>query len=350
MVLKSPSNISRPITIDDVAALSGVSRITVSRALLSNPQLVAKETRLKIEAAANALGYVPNLAASALSGRKSGIIAALVSTLGDSYFTMMMEGIQNSFQDTGLQLLIGDMRYNPDNEDALLRRVLGRQPDGLVITTGEHSAEAIQLLKKAHIPIIEAWDLPEDPIHSTIGFDNYEGGVLVAEHFMRCGYRQPVYVAQASNPPDGLTEKRALARWHGFRDTLRKKAGLDPRLILSGEPGTFEAGAQIMDQLIAQGLAADAIFFVFDIWAVGAVYQCQRRGVDIPGQLGICGFGDVPISSVMVPRLTTVRIAIEELGMLVGQTMIRMLSAKQRMKTVTKVELSMIAGETTRMR
>src|SRR5919197_5429591 len=117
--------------IEEVAALAGIATITVSRAL-RRPEKVAPATRARVMAAVEKLGYIPNLAASSLASRRSGIVAVVVPTIANSVFADTVQGLSDVVTARGLQLLLGQSAYSEKAERALLAAVIGRQPDGIV--------------------------------------------------------------------------------------------------------------------------------------------------------------------------------------------------------------------------
>jgi LacI family transcriptional regulator, gluconate utilization system Gnt-I transcriptional repressor len=162
-------------TMQDVARRAGVSAMTVSRALKA-PGKVAPATRARVEAAVAALGYVPDDAARSLASRHSRLVAALVSTVADSIFASTIDGLAESLRAHNHQLLLGTTEYSAASEEALLGTILSRRPDGLVLTSGVHTETSRRLLKGASIPVVEVWELPEEPIDMAVGFSNLEAG------------------------------------------------------------------------------------------------------------------------------------------------------------------------------
>ncbi|KGM35547.1 LacI family DNA-binding transcriptional regulator, partial [Inquilinus limosus] len=167
--------------IEDVAALAGTSPMTVSRALRGEGR-VSPETLARINAAVEALGYVPNLSASSLASRRSGILAVLVPTIGNSVFSETVRGVADAAEAAGLHLLIGDYAYSDDKRHQLVRALVGRRPDALVLVGAVQDEAARTLLRQHGVPVVETWELSDDPVDMAVGFSNFAAGVEVARH------------------------------------------------------------------------------------------------------------------------------------------------------------------------
>ena len=156
---------------EDVARHAGVSQMTVSRALRT-PDKVAPATRARIAAAIAELDYVPDLVAGGLAARRSRLVAVIVSTLENSIFAATVQGLDAALRDQGYAVLLGSSDYSREGEEELLRAVLGRRPDGIVLTDYVHTPAAQRLLRAAGIPVVETWELPAAPLDLAVGFSN----------------------------------------------------------------------------------------------------------------------------------------------------------------------------------
>lgn len=304
------SSKSKP-TLQDVARLAGVSSMTASRAL-SRPERVAAQTRERIQQAVQALGYVPNLTASSLITRRSGIIGALITTVTNPILAATLEVLQKGLSEAGYHLLIGETRFARDQEMHLLRAFLGRQLDGLILAYGYHSTETLELLRSAQTPLVELWDLPEgdsprEPLGHVVGFSNWRAGALVGEHLVAAGYRRPAFF--------GYDDERENLRWQGFRQAVLGGLGVEPLRFKTSAVPQIEDGIEAIEGYRQGRLQFDAAFFTNDMPALGALSSCLRHGIAIPDSIGICGFGDMAIASALYPALTSVHIPAERVGM-----------------------------------
>ncbi|MDP5008345.1 MAG: LacI family DNA-binding transcriptional regulator, partial [Glaciimonas sp.] len=175
-------------TLRDVAKLAGVAPITASRAL-NTPDTVSAKVLQKVRAAVLQTGYVPNLLAGALASQKSRLVAALVPTLSGPMFLETVESLTDTLAGAGYQVMLGQSGYANSREDALLDAIIGRRPDGIVLTGIKRSAQARQRLLASGIPVVETWDLTPTPVDMLVGFSHEKIGTAVAQYLHAAGRR-----------------------------------------------------------------------------------------------------------------------------------------------------------------
>jgi len=315
---------SKP-TMRDVARIAGVSTMTVSR-VLGQPDIVAEATRDRVHEAIAQLGYVPDLIASSLSSKKSGFIAAIVPTLNNINFAETAGGLSETLKVAGFQLLIGYTDYQLEEEEALVRTMLARRPEGIVLTGSHHSMATRELLLAADIPVVEIWDLPKQPIGHAVGFSNLDVGMAMTSQLIRRGYRKIAFLAPPESEP-GFRDFRGDERLEGYKRALQE-ADLPVDLVLrhGSGPVSFTHGAESLAALLKHRSDIDAVFAVSDLSAVGAVMECRRRGIRVPDDLAIAGFGDFEIGTQIIPSLTTVHVDCIGIGERTGQLLLTLLS------------------------
>jgi len=294
-----------------VAERAGVSSMTVSR-VINQPGKVADTTRAKVEAALDALGYVPNLAANTLRQKRSGVIVAMVPTVENSIFSDTIQGISNTLEVAGYQLLLGCTSYDLDKEEKLTRAFLGRRPDGIILTGTLHNDATRTLLENAGIPIVEMWDLSDQQIDSCVGFDNFQAGFEIAQFMLSRGYKNVGYVAPTLEHE--ALENRAAKRSAGIYSAFEKAGRSPPRRQNVPDPLNIEECGSIAADFVAENADLDSIICSSEIIGVGAIKELQARGWDIPVQIGVAGIGDANIARLVHPGLTTVRILGRKIG------------------------------------
>src|ERR1700735_664623 len=227
-------------TLSAVAKLAGVSSITVSR-VVRLPNLVAPETRGRVEAAMRQLGYVPNLVAGSLASARTRSVGVLVPTIANSIFADTVQGLSDELEPLGYAVILAQSRYDAVREDHMLAALLSRRPEAIIMVGSPATDDGARLLRRAGIPVVETWDLPDDPIDAVAGFDNYAAGAAVARHLVAQGRRQLAFI--------GGDDPRATRRWSGFRDVaLASGAKLPRRLILErNASGSVVALADLPD-------------------------------------------------------------------------------------------------------
>ncbi|MBC7939723.1 MAG: LacI family DNA-binding transcriptional regulator, partial [Chitinophagaceae bacterium] len=185
---------SGAVTLHDVARLAGVAPITASRAL-NRPDRVSAEVLQKVGDAVARTGYVPNLLAGGLASTRSRLVAAVVPTIAGPVFLGFVQALTEALAERGYQLMLGQSGYTASREDALLEAIVGRRPDGVVLTGIMHSAQGRRRLLASGIPVVETWDLTPTPIDMLVGFSHVDVGRSVAQYLHAKGRRRLAVVA-----------------------------------------------------------------------------------------------------------------------------------------------------------
>ena len=318
------SRTTRRPTIRDVSNLAGVSRMTVSR-VISAPNLVQESTRDRVLRAIADLGYVPDKTAGSLSSRRTGFIALLLPTLTNANFSMTAHGLSEALRKDGYHLLIGYTDYDVVEEERQLTNLLGRRPEAIVLAGAVHGRAAARLLLSADIPVLEIADLQRRPIQHAIGFSNYDVGRTAARFLIERGFRRIGAVAAAQDGSVG--DYRGEERMRGFEDELRL-SGIATNLVLrhGRAPVSYSHGAAAIAILLDREPAIEAVFAVSDMSAVGVIMECQRRGISVPGDLSVMGFGDFEIGREINPGLTTIHVDFHALGRRAGELLLELLA------------------------
>jgi LacI family gluconate utilization system Gnt-I transcriptional repressor len=313
----------------DVAARVGVSKMTVSRALKrseSSPRSGSEALRQQILQACREMGYVLDQTARTFSSKRSGFVAALIPALNNSNFSDTAHGLTAAVEGSGLQVLLGYTDYDVATEERLLRAMLTRRPEGVVVTGGSHTAAARELLKAAGVPVIETWDLLNDPIEHTVGFSNAEATAELVRQLHSKGYRRIAFLGGAPG-----SDARGADRRRGYEQAM-KRLRLDAKRMLSvgKAPVSMADGAQGVAQLMLRWPDTDAVVCVSDHAAFGALAECQRRGWDVPGRLAIAGFGGFEVGSACHPQLTTVVVDCVGIGRSTGDLLLRAIEGARK--------------------
>ena len=315
---------SRP-TIRDVSRLAGVSRMTVSR-VVRDLGLVLPATRDRVNKAIADLGYVPDRTAGSLATRRTGFIALILPTLTNANFAGVAHGLTEALRERDYDLLIAYTDYSQAEEDRQLRNLLARRPEAVVITGSVHRRTTSRMLLSSDIPVVEIADLPRQPIQHAVGFSNYQAGRTAARYLIERGFR--AIGAVASSTQGDVIDHRGEERMRGFEDELRLH-GRSTDLVLrhGGAPVSYEHGAAVAGLLLECNPRPDAVFAVSDLSAVGMVMEFQRRGIRIPQEMSVMGFGDFEIGAQIIPPLTTIHVDFRALGQRTGQLLLELLCA-----------------------
>jgi LacI family gluconate utilization system Gnt-I transcriptional repressor len=313
----------------DVAARVGVSKMTVSRALnrrSSSDRSTAEALRQRVLRACEEMGYVIDRTARTFSSKRSGFVAAVIPSLNNSNFSETAQGITRAVQGADLQLLLGYSDYRIETEEQLVRSMLMRRPEGVILTGGSHTPTTRAMLQAAGVPVVETWDLPAEPIEHTVGFSNAAAAAAMVRHLHAAGYRRIAFIGGTSN-----RDTRGADRRRGYGEAIKALGLPDSRVISFGQPPISMAqGAEAVVQLVRQWPEVDAVVCVSDLSAFGALTECQRRGWLVPQRIAIAGFGDFEVAKNCHPRLTTVAVDCAAIGRAAGELLLRAIDAARQ--------------------
>jgi LacI family gluconate utilization system Gnt-I transcriptional repressor len=311
-------------TMADVARLAGVSPMSVSRAFKADAS-VSDATRQTILQAADQLGYVFDSTASNLRSQKTDFVAVTIPSINNANFADTLRGLSEGLRARGLQILLGYTDYDMAEEERLIEQLLRRRPEAIVVTGGRHTPRARRMLENAGIPVVETWDLPEAPISHVVGFSNAAAVRGMVDHFVARGLTRIAFIGG-----DASRDTRGADRRAGFVAAMQAH-GLDAtRLIAAGSPPiSMREGAEAMGRLLDILPDTEAVICVSDLSAFGALTECQRRGVAVPGQVSIAGFGDYEIGAICVPTLTTINPFPRLIGSQAAALILDLLDGKQ---------------------
>lgn len=304
---------SGAVTLHDVAKLAGVAPITASRAL-NSPDQVSAEVRQKVSEAIARTGYVPNLLAGGLASRRSRLVAAVVPTISGPVFLETVQALTETLAERGYQLMLGQAGYAGSREDALLEAIIGRRPDGIVLTGIMHSIDGRKRLLASGIPVVETWDLTPTPIDMLVGFSHVEVGRAVAEFLHGKGRRRLGVVSG--------DDERAKRRAWSFQATAATLGLPEVPIISVHAPTTLKRGREGLASLLQTHPEIDAVFCSSDLLALGVTTEARVRGLRVPEQLAVVGFGDLEFSADLDPALTTVHIKGAAIGRQAAQFII----------------------------
>ena len=328
---------SGAITLHDVARLAGVSPITASRAI-NKPEQVSPELLKKVEDAVARTGYVPNRMAGGLASSRSKLIAAVVPSTVISVFNETIEALNNTLFDAGYQLMLGQSAYSADREELLLDSVIGRRPDGIFLTGVMQPGKGRTRLMAAGIPVVETWDLTPTPIDMLIGFSHSDIGLAVAKYFIEKGRKQLAVIRAGDERADRRTVAFIAAAI---------EAGLPkPFIVNVGSERSIRSGRQAMAEILSESPKSDAVFCSSDLLALGALTEARAQKINVPNQIALMGFGDVPFVADMLPALSTVRINGGKIGEIAAQYLMDRAEGKTIADPIVNVGFSIIERDT----
>jgi LacI family transcriptional regulator, gluconate utilization system Gnt-I transcriptional repressor len=326
--------------LEDIAKLTGVSKMTVSRVLRGGAGF-SDATRDKVLKAAERLGYIPNrLAAAFGSDQASTLVGMCVPRLTSGLFGHVLDGVDRALSRLGFQLMIGANDHSPAEEEAWVRQVVSWRPAGLILSARNHTPATVDLLRKTATPVVEIWDLTTNPIDLAVGFSHRDCGMEMGQHLIRRGRRKAGFVGALAR-----ADVMGSSRLEGFRAALAQAGHpLADQEILHDAPG-FYAGYYGLETLLARRPDRDAVYFHNDEMAIGGLAFCQSRGLRVPEDIGIAGWGGMEAASILPKRLTTTMVPTTAIGKAAAEALVARLTGAE-VREVTVVPTRLVPGET----
>ncbi len=298
------------MTMSELAAKTGIPRVTISR-VLNGFKYVSEETKSRVYAAIEENGYEPNLLARSLVLQKSNLLAFVVPDIHLSFYSEMIDLVEQGAMAGGMHLLPFNSLFDPAREQRILSVASQLRVDGMILVpvkTGDTMANATSLKSVRHKLVI--FDYHEAASHTTVGMDNWKAGYLAVERLRQLGHRR---IAMLEG---GLAEESKVqsARGRGFRAAVQE-LGLSPAQcpVFSGPWGKrgeyFEYGYELTRSHMAdfRRLGVTALFAFTDGVALGAMRALMEAGLRVPDDLSIVGCDDLDFAAFLAPPLTTIR-------------------------------------------
>jgi LacI family gluconate utilization system Gnt-I transcriptional repressor len=315
-VLRVPSPPGRgpasgpPPRIEVVAERAGVAPITVSR-VLRHPEKVNAETRRRVLEVIEATGYASNPHARALRSGRSNLVVGFVSNILSQQFGLAVRAFAAALEPAGYEVMVGQTSYSYAKEVAMIQSLRGIRPAAVLFTGVIELEENRRALRDLDIPVIETWAFPRDPIDMLVGFSNADAGALAAKRLAAGGRRRVAFVGRSSG--------RGVLRRDGFRaaacglglEIVRELAVAEIAGIADGR-SAFAA--------LAETAGIDAVFCANDLLATGFLIEARARGLSVPRDLAILGFGDNDVAD--QTGLTTIGFDAAAIGRIAGRLLL----------------------------
>lgn len=290
-------------TLKDVAEKCGVTVTTVSR-MLNDRGYVSEKTRKKIRQAMKELNYQPNEFARALSLKKSSYIGLIVPSASNMFFCKVIDSIEHHVSKHGYKLLLCTSNLEPKKEIEFFDMLGANKVAGVIIAS--HTQDIDKNIA-IDAPVISI-DRILSPHIPSICSDNYQGGVLAAEHLISKGCKKLAHISGSTD-----LNMDANKRYFGFKEVCERKS--IPQIVIDANEEQFQSMhyETVIDMLLDKYPDVDGIFTSNDIIAAQAIAICNKRGIKIPEQIKIVGYDDIDLCTLCSPSITTIRQSIDDI-------------------------------------
>jgi LacI family transcriptional regulator len=327
-----------PVTLREIAKAAGCSVSTVSRAFAGSEHPVNEETKTRILAIANRLGYRPNVAARGLKTDRTFTVGLVVYNIASPFTPVLIRGIQEYLRQHDYFSIIISTDWDPELESEAVHQLISRSIDGIIFVESWRD-EANITLDVANKPYVFVYRLFNGSYANSVLADDRHGARLAVEHLVKLGHRRIGYI---NGPHDWNSSKDRLA---GYRDVLTQyEIPYDPSLV---EEGSWEvqSGYPIARKYLAMSDRPTAIFAANDLMALGAIYAVQDAGLHVPNDVAVVGYDDRDIASCSKPTITTICPPSFEMGKLAAQLIVNRLENQVEIKEPVRVQGKLIIRE-----
>ena len=309
-------------TIHDVAKRAGVGSITVSR-VINNSGYISSETRERIQKAIDELGYVPNTLARSLRSRRTNTVALMVTDITNPFFTTLARGVEDTANEAGYTVIFCNTDESAAKEEKYLNVLLQKQVDGLLLVPTQRSVNSIhQILKHGTPVVVLDRRIPEVDVDS-VRCDSLDGAYKLTKYLVSLGHRQIAIMSGA------VGVSTADDRVAGYRKALEEDGiAISDRYILRGE-FTPDSGYSMTEQAINLPLRPTALIAANNFITIGAMKALQEAEMEVPEDMALAGFDDLPPAIVTFPFFTVVSQPAYEMGTQAMQLLLKRLSAKE---------------------
>lgn len=339
--ITEPIESADTVTLEHVARAAGVSPATVSR-ILNGTAKVSARRRAMVEEAIKTLKYRPNALARGLAQGRTNSIGVLTQDIASPFYGEALRGIEAALANSGVVPLFASGHWILKDEIQRMEHLLSRKVDGVIVLTGRLSDD--QLAGYAgEVPIVVTGRDVAAANLTSLRVDDFHGARLATQHLIEGGHSR---IAHLAGPQDHAD---SVERLRGYRVAL-EEAGLpfDPALVVQAD--FHEAGGMLAAKhLLASGVPFSAVFASNDQTAFGVRLALFTQGIRVPEDVSIVGFDDLPVSSYMVPPLTTVKQPVYEMGRIAAQALMNMIAGRPVAFSLPRPEI-VIRGSTRALR
>jgi len=322
----------------DVAARSGVSISTASRAL-NNRADVSSKTKARVLKVAEELGYVPSSLAKGLWSGQTKTVGVVVTTIANPFYANVVTGIEHVLEEQEYNILLNSSHEDPQRELRAVKLLLEQRVDGIILAPVQTNPKAVDFLEKNGVPYVLVGRTALNVQANHVVCDDYRVGELAARHLVSRGHKEIMFINSAYN-------YSAQLRQEGFCKTLLA-AGITmhPQWIRTVHGG--ETVGKVLSEALDEGLKPTAIFCFCDQMAIGAMKELRRRGRRIPEDVAIMGVDNLEVTEMLDPPLTTIEVHNNDLGIESAEILLRRIAHNDAIPEQVKLQPKLIERAST---
>jgi LacI family transcriptional regulator len=312
----------------------------VSRALSRSDLPLRPETRRKVQAAVERLGYRPSVLARGLRLRRTSTLGMLVPDITNPFFPPIIRGAEEAARARGYELVLCNTDDSPAREDASLRLLRERQADGLLIATSRMADATLDAVRQERFPFVLVNRGSRVAADLSVEVRNERAAASVVDHLVGIGHRR---IAHIAGP---LSTTTGAERAAGFRDALRAHRVVPSSELIAEADAYAEAAGYVAAKRVL-GARPTAIFAANDLLLLGALRAAREAGLHVPRDLSLVGVNDIPLAALIDPPLTTVRVPQREMGELAVGMLIARLEGRDLPTTRVRLDTTLIVRGST---
>ncbi len=287
----------------DVSRAAEVSVATVSR-VLNSPEVVNKDTRQRVEAVIEELGFVRSAAALAINSGRTRILGALIPTLESDIFSLTVSSMEQTLVEHGFSLIVATTDDDPEKEARKARELVDVGVEGFFVTGVTHSDALYDLLRRTRVPALAISYYDEDYQLPTVGYDNRLAAEIACAHLKDLGHKR---IAVIHGPLTGNDRNK-------MRVDATRAALSDQSCWFFEAPISVAGGVSAARRAVEQIGSFDAVFCMSDVMAFGVLHELHRAGLSVPGDVSVISIHNLPASEFTYPPLTTVHLPARQMG------------------------------------
>lgn len=293
-------------TIHDVAKKAGVAPITVSR-VINNSGYISDKTRNKVQEAIDELGYVPNVLARSLKSKRTNTLALVFTDIANPFFTILARGVEDTASESGFNVIFCNTDESLEKEDTYIQLLLQKQVDGILLVPAVSSSKSIELILEQKTPLVVLDRRVPDTNVDVVRGDSDGGAYQLTQHLINLGHER---ITILSGPREVST---AEDRFQGYKRAMEDN-GLTEFIQCHYGSFSLESGKELAQQVFSKQPCPTAIFAANNLIALGTLSTLHEMGKEVPGDVALVSFDDIPENLTLFPFMTVVRQPSYEMG------------------------------------